>query len=256
VERAIRFFKDRFFAARTFHSIEHGNAQLAHFIESIANARSHPRWPDKTVAQFFEAEKPRLLALPDPLPNTDLVAPIAVDRAAFVRLDTNRCSAPHRFAGKTLTLVATDAALRLLDGAAEVAAHERCWGKNQWLENPAHRAELTAEKRAARALKGRDRLRAEIPNIDAMLERWMHVGRNLGSMVARTLRLLDDYGSAILREVITEMLEHGTHDPGAIAMFAEQRRRQLGVKPKVLTSFASHVVERDVVAQDLGGYDE
>jgi transposase len=256
VERAIRFFKDRFFAARTFHSIEHGNAQLAHFIESIANARPHPRWPDKTVAQFFEAEKLRLLALPDPLPNTDLVAPIAVDRAAFVRLDTNRYSVPHCFAGKTLTLVATDAALRLLDGAEEVAAHERCWGKNQWLENHAHRAELTAEKRAARALKGRDRLRAEIPNMDAMLERWMHAGRNLGSMVTRTLRLLDDYGGAILREVITEMLEHGTHDPGAIAMFAEQRRRQLGAKPKVLTNFASHVVERDVVAQDLGGYDE
>jgi transposase len=256
VERAIRFFKDRFFAARTFHSIEHGNAQLLHFIESIANARPHPRWPDRTIAQFFEAEKPRLLALPDPLPNTDLVAPIAVDRAAFVRLETNRYSVPHRFAGKTLTLVATDAVLRLLDGTAEVATHERCWGKNQWLENPAHRSELTAEKRAARALKGRDRLRAEIPNIDAMLERWMHVGRNLGSMVTRTLRLLDDYGGAILRDVITEMLENGTHDPGAIAMLAEQRRRQLGAKPKVLTNFAAHVVERDVVAQDLGGYDE
>jgi transposase len=256
VERAIRFFKDRFFAARTFHSVEHGNSQLALFIETVANARQHPRWPDKTIAQFFEAEKPRLLALPDPLPNTDLVAPAAVDRAAFVRLDTNRYSVPHRFAGKTLTLVASDTALRLLDGASQIAAHERCWGKHQWLENPEHRAELTSEKRAARALKGRDRLRAEIPNIDAMLERWMHLGRNLGSMVTRTLRLLDDYGGAILREVITQMLEQGTHDPGAIAMFAEQRRRLFGVKPKVLTNFAAHVVERDVVAQDLGGYDE
>jgi hypothetical protein len=45
-------------------------------------------------------------------------------------------------------------------------------------------------------------------------------------------------------------------DPGAIAMFAEQRRRQLGLKPKVLTTFAPHVIERDVVTQDLGGYDE
>jgi transposase len=256
VERAIRFFKDRFFAARTFHSVEHGNAQLAHFIESVANARHHPRWPDKTVAQFLEAEKSRLLPLPSPLPSTDLVAPVAVDRAAFVRLDTNRYSVPHRFSGKTLTLVATDAALRLLDGAAEIASHERCSGKNQWFENPAHRAELVAEKRAGRALKGRDRLRSEIPNIDAMLERWMHAGRNLGSMVTRTLRLLDDYGGPILREVISEMLEHGTHDPGAIAMFAEQRRRQLGAKPKALTTFAAHVIERDVIAQDLGGYDE
>jgi transposase len=256
VERAIRFFKDRFFAARTFHSIEHGNVQLAAFIESIANARKHPRWPEKTVAEFWQAEQPRLLALPDPLPNTDLVAPIAVDRAAFVRLDTNRYSVPHRFAGKKLTLVATDTALRLLDGADEVASHERCWGKHQWLENPEHRAELIEEKRAARALKGRDRLRSEIPNINAMLERWMQMGRNLGSMVTRTLKLLDEYGGAILHEVVTGMLANGTHDPGAMALLAEQRRKKLGAKPKALVNFGAHVVERDVIAHDLGGYDE
>jgi transposase len=256
VERAIRFFKDRFFAARTFHSVEHGNAELAEFIHSIANTRPHPHWPEKTVAEVWQDEKPRLLALPDPLPNTDLVAPIGVDRAAFVRLDTNRYSVPYRFAGKKLTLVATDSALRLLDGAEEVAAHDRCWGRSQWLENPSHRAELIEEKRAARALKGRDRLRSEIPNINVMLERWLQVGRNLGSMVARTLKLLDDYGGPILRAVVSEMLENGTHDPGAMALMAEQRRKKSGAQPKALVNFAPHVLERDVLSHDLGGYDE
>jgi hypothetical protein len=135
-----------------------------------------------------------------------MVTPIAVDRAAFVRLDSNRYSVPPSFAGRALTLVANDTELRLLEGATEVAAHPRCWGRSQWLEDSAHRAELVAEKRVARALKGRDRLRAELPNIDAMLERWLQVGRNLGSMVTQTLRLLDDYGGVILREVLTRHL--------------------------------------------------
>lgn len=256
VERAIRFFKERFFAARTFHSIEHGNAQLAHFIETIAHPRPHPRWPERTVADLFADERPRLLSLPDAMPSTDLVAPIPVDRAAFVRLDTNRYSVPHTYASRTLTLVASDTLLRLLDGEDEVAAHARSWARNQWFELPEHRAALVKEKRAARDLKGRDRLRAEVPDIEPFFERWVAAGRNLGSMVARTIVLLDAYGAPVLREAVTEMLARGTHDPGAMAILCEQRRRRRGDRPPLIVALGDHVRERDVVPHDLGGYDE
>lgn len=256
VERAIRFFKERFFAARTFHSVEHGNAQLADFMARIAHARPHPRWPDRTVAEVFAEERARLLPLPDPLPSTDLVAPISVDRAAFVKLDTNRYSVPHVYASRTITLVANDTELRLLDGDREIARHPRSWARNDCCELPEHRAALVKEKRAARDLKGRDRLRAEIPGIEPLLERWVLAGRNLGSMVARTLGLLDAYGAPALREAIAEMLDRGTHDPGAMAILCEQRRRQRGDRPPLLFALGDHVRDRDVVPHDLGGYDE
>lgn len=89
------------------------------------------------------------------------------------------------------SVVASDTELRLLAGSEVVARHDRSWGRNQWFEKPEHRAALVKEERAARELKGRDRLRAEIPEIDILIERWVEVGRNLGSMVARTLTLLD-----------------------------------------------------------------
>jgi transposase len=256
VERAIRFFKERFFAARAFHSIEHGNAQLVDFIEQIAHRRPHPRLPDRTVADVFAEERPRLLALPDPLPETDVVAPVAVDKTAFIRLETNRYSVPPEYARRTLTLVASDASLRVLDGDREVARHPRSWGRNQWLEDPAHRAALVAQKRAARDLKGRDRLRTEVPAIEALVERWVTHGRNLGSMVSRTLGLLDAYGAAVLHDVVAEMIERGTHDPGAMAILCEQRRaRDRGPAPRIL-AFGEHVRERDVIPHDLGGYDD
>jgi transposase len=256
VERAIRFFKERFFAARSFHAIEQGNTQLSEFIDTIAHGRPHPRWPERSVAEVFAEEQARLLPLPDPLPSTDLVTVVPVDRTAFVRLDTNRYSVPHTFAGRTLTLVASDTDLRMLDGDTPVAHHPRSWGRNQWFELPAHRAALVEEKRAARDLKGRDRLRSEIPDIEPMFERWVEAGRNLGSMVARVIVLLDAYGAPIMRCALTEMLARGTHDPGAMAILCEQHRRQRGDRQTRVVAFGDHVRERDVVPHDLGGYDE
>jgi hypothetical protein len=181
---------------------------------------------------------------------------VPVDRTAFVRLDTNRYSVPHTFAGRTLTLVGSDTELRLLDGDKAVAHHPRCWGRNQWLELPAHRAALVEERRAARELKGRDRLRAEVPEIEPLFERWVDAGRNLGSMIARVMMLLDAYGAPVMRLALAEMIARGTHDPGALAILCEQQRRRRGDGPVRVIVFGDHVRERDVVPHDLGGYDE
>jgi transposase len=256
VERSIRYLKERFFAARSFHSVAHGNAQLLQFFESIAHDRPHPCWPDRRVTDVWDEERSRLLALPDPLPETDAVVPAAVDKSAFVRLETNRYSVPARYARRTLTLVAGDQLVRLLDGPDEVARHARSWGRHQTLERPEHRAALLAEKKKARDLKGRDRLRVEVPDVDGLLLRWADAGRPLGFMVSFTIQLLDAYGAAVLREVVADMLARGIHDRGAMAILCEQRRkRQHGPAPSLI-QLGAHVVERDVIPHDLGGYDE
>lgn len=257
VERAIRYLKERFFAARTFHSIAHGNAQLEEFFTSIAHERPHPRWPERRVIDVFDEERPRLLALPDPLPETDVVTPVAVDKSAFIRLDTNRYSVPPVYARRTLSLVRNDQLVRVLDGTSEVARHPRSWGRHQVIELREHRDTLLDEKRRARDLKGRDRLRVEVPDIDVLLERWVDAGRNLGSMVAHTVTLLDAYGGAVLRPVIADMVARGIHDRGAMAILCEQRRKRRSGGPAPLAlELGAHVVERDVVPHDLGGYDE
>ena len=245
-----------FFAARSFHSIAHGNAQLAEFFKSVAHERPHPRWPDRRVIDVLDQERPRLLSLPDPLPETDSVVPLSIDKSAFAKLDTNRYSVPSTYARRTLTMVADDQVVRFVDGHDEVARHPRSWGRHQTFELREHRAAIIEEKRKARALKGRERLRVEAPQIDALLERWVDAGRNLGSMVAFTIQLLDAYGAAVLREVVADMIARGTHDRGAMAILCEQRRkRRSGPAPLVL-QLGDHVVERDVVPHDLGGYDE
>lgn len=256
VERAIRYLKERFFAARSFHSVAHGNAQLGDFFATIAHERPHPRWPERRVADVFDEERCRLLKLPEPLPETETVGPVSVDKTAFVKLDTNRYSVPPSYARRTITLAADDRTVRLLDGAEEVARHERSWGRHQSIELREHRAVILEEKAKARSLKGRDRLRVEVPDIDVLLERWVDAGRNLGSMVGYTVKLLDAYGPAVMREVLADMIGRGIHDRGAMAILCEQRRKRRDGPAPMIIELGRHVVERDVVPHDLGGYDE
>jgi hypothetical protein len=119
-----------------------------------------------------------------------------------------------------------------------------------------HRAALVAERKKARDLKGRDRLRVEVPEIEGLLERWVDAGRNLGSMIGSTITLLDAYGPATLRNVVADMLARGVHDRGAMAILCEQRRRRHDGPAPLVLQLGDHVVERDVIPHDLGGYDE
>jgi transposase len=256
VERAIRYLRERFFAGRSIRSVAEGNEQLERFLTEVAHARPHPRRPDRSVAEVFAEERPRLLALPDPLPATDTVAPVEVDRCAFVRLDTNLYSVPPAYAERAVTLVSDDRTLRLLDGAALVAQHPRSWGRHQVRELPEHRDEIIQKRRAASDLKGRDRLRVLVPGIDTLIERWVSAGRNSGSVVGRTLRLLDLYGPEVLAAAATDVIARGLSDPGALDVVCEKRRKGRAAPVPVEMTLPTHIHDRDVVPHDLERYDD
>jgi transposase len=254
VERAIRFLKTRFFPARVIPSLETGNAALWQFLETVAMKRQHPTQKDKTVAEVFAEERARLLPLPEAAIPTDLVTSIPSDHTAFINFDGNRYSVESDAGNRTLRLVASDTEVRLLDGERVVGRHARSWARGHTIEVPEHRAELTAKKSGAREGKGRDRLRAEIPHIDELLRLWLEDGRYVGSRIARTCKLLDLYGAAVLTEAVEELLAKKSHDYGALAILCEKRRtRPRRVLPIEL---APHVVDRDVIPHDLGGYDD
>jgi len=256
VERFIRYVKGRFFAARHIRDVAHGNQQLLEFLAEIAHERSHPRLAGQTVADVFEDEQQRLLPLPDVMPPIESVTPVNVDVQGFVNLDTNRYSVPSRHAPGTLSMVSTDAMLSFFDGDDEVASHVRCWGRKQTLEKAEHRTELIAERQAARGVKGRDRLRVEVPDIDVLLERWMDREYNMGSMVTRTIKLLDAYGGRVLCAAVDEMIASELVDMGALAVLCERHRKRDGGDVMPVIELAPHVQECDVVPHDLGGYDE
>jgi transposase len=254
VERGIRYLKTRFFPARVIPSLEAGNAALWHFLENVAMKRQHPVHKQRTVAEVFAEEKQRLLPLPAATIPTDLVTSVPADKTALVSFDANRYSVPPEAANRILTLVANDLEVRLLDRDRVVATHARSWAKNTVVENPAHRAAIVASKPGARDGKGRDRLRAEVPRAEELMRRWLEDGRNVGSLVASAQRLLDLYGTRVVAAAVEDLLAKGSHDVGALSILCEQRR----TKPRRIlpVQLGPHVVDRDVIQHDLGGYDD
>ena len=256
VERAIRYLRDRFLAGRTILSVDDGNQQLQQFIADIAHPRPHPVLAPRTVADVFAEERTRLLPLPNPLPPTDQVVPVHVDTQAFVRFDTNRYSVPPQYAGRTLTLVADDVRLRILDGATEVASHPRGFGRRQIIENPEHRATLVRERRAAADLKGRDRILTVAPAFAAILDRWALGGRSLAIHVTRAIKLLDLYGDEVFAAAVAEIAERGLRDVGALAVACDRIRRDRHRPVPVDITLPAHIEDRDIVPHDLETYDD
>jgi len=255
VERAIRFFRSRFLAGRTIVSIEQGNREVRTFIDDIANKRPHPTLRDRTVEACLADERERLLPLPAVQPSLEQVVPVAVDKTASVRFDRNIYSVPSRYVSQTLTLAADDKQVRLLDGELQVACHERSWGRRQRVTDPEHRAELLRHKRGAARGAGRGRLQQAVPAIEQLFERWVDAGRNVGSMTAQTLKLLDLYGAELLAKAVDHAIERGTSDPGALAQVCEQHRCRQRMPVPIDIELGDHVPDREVIPHDLERYD-
>jgi hypothetical protein len=93
-----------------------------------------------------------------------------------------------------------------------------------------------------------------IPRADDLFQRWLEDGRNVGSLAASTTKLLDLYGASVLASAVDALLAKGSHDLGALAILCEQKR----TKPRRVLpiELGAHVVDRDVIPHDLGGYDD
>mgnify|MGYP006286727321 CR=1 FL=1 len=255
VERAVRYLRDRHFAGRVITSVHGGNEQLLQFLSTTSLDRPHPTIAGRTVGQVLAEERERLLPLPATTPDTDLVRPVAVDKTACIRFDTNTYSVPPEHVGKTLVVAASDTCVRVLAGTAQVARHERCWGRRQLIEDPAHRAAILEHKRAAADLKGRDRLRAVCPQIDQLYTVWLDSGHNLGSLTARAIKLLDLYGDDLFTAAAGELVSRGLRDVSALGQICEQMRRAADKPVPLDVPLSSHVPDRDVIPHALEDYD-
>ena len=171
VERAIRHIREAFFAARQWRDLDDLNAQAAAWCQGQAADRPCPEDRSISVREAFAQEQPKLLALPEnPFP-TDERKPVSANKTPYVRFDLNDYSIPPTHVQRTLTVVASPTEVRVLDGAAVIAAHARSYDKGEQVEDPAHVAELTARKRQARQHRGTDRLAQAAPNSAELLAR-------------------------------------------------------------------------------------
>ena len=250
VERAIRYARDSFFAARSWRDIDDFNAQAQAWCEGIAAERPWPEDTSMSVRAAFEKERSSLIALPgDRFPAHEQVE-VAIGKTAYARFDLNDYSVPHTHVKRTLVVIATLHEVRILDGADVIATHPRSFDKGACNEIPEHIAELARHKRHARRLRGQDRLVQAAPNSERLLADAAKRGSNLGAIVSALLRLLSEYGAAELEAGIDEALKRGVPHPNAVRQSLTRRREQQNKPPPVPVDLPKDPRVRDIAVRD------
>jgi len=258
VERAIRFARDAFFAARTFRDIEDLNAQAADWCQGSAADRSCPEDRARSVRSVFAEEQPHLLALPDnPFPAEERIE-VKVGKTPYARFDWNDYSLPHTHANRTLSVLATLETVRILDGHAVIATHARTFDRGAQVEVSAHVEALVAHKRAARAHRAQDRLHHAAPSAQPLFLRAAERGAHLGSLTRGLLQLLDSHGATALETAIAAALTEDAAHLSAVRHFIDQHAHARGQAPPIAVVLPQdpRLQTLSVRAQALSDYEQ
>ena len=258
VERAIRYIRSAFFAAREFRDLADLNAQADTWCAGQSLERPCPQDKSMTVREAFLLEQPYLLALPDnPFPSEEVVV-VKAGKTPYVRFDLNDYTIPHTHVQRSLTVRASVTTVNVFDGALRLSSLPRSYDKGRQIEEPAHIAELVASKRAARRHRGMDRLAHAAPASTELLVQAGKRNGNLGTITMALLRLLDRFGAVELQAAIMEALGRDAPHPNAVRLALERRREEQQRPPPVTTMLSEHAQTRDVTVQAhrLDSYDQ
>jgi transposase len=258
VERAIRYVRESFFAARTYADLDDLNAQADQWCIGEAADRPSLSVPDVRVGEAFLRERSQLIPLPENPFSTDEVVLVKVGKTPYVRFDLNDYSIPYTAVMRMLTVRATPERVRVVDGAALLADHPRSYDRGAQIEDPAHVATLVAYKRQARQHRTTNYLLQAVPASHELLMRAAARGSNLGALTAGLLRLLERYGATELQAAIEETVECAAPHPNAVRLALERRREARLAPPPIVVTLPAHVREKDAIVQPhrLDSYDQ
>jgi hypothetical protein len=257
VERAIRFVRDRFFAARAFKDLDHLNAQATTWCLEEAALRGCPEDRDRSVQAVFTEERPHLLPLPDnPFPTEERLEGIA-RKTPYLRFDLNDYTIPHTHLGRPLEILATLERVRVVEGYQTIADHPRCFDRGQQIEEPAHLEALVAHKRAGRAHRALDRLHHAAPGSKGLFKLAAERGVHLGVLTRGLLQILDTHGADALAQAIDAALAENAAHLSAVRHFIDAHLAARGAPPPVAVTLPNdprvHVTVR---AHDLRDYEQ
>ena len=249
VERAIRYVRESFFAARSFADLDDLNTQAEQWCAGQAADRPCPEDTAISVRDTFASEQPHLLALPEnPYPTDEQLA-VTARKTPYVRFDLNDYSIPHTHVQRMLMVRADPVRVRVLDGGEVLADHPRSYDRKAQVEDPAHINSLVAHKRRARHHRGIDHLAKAVPASRDLLIRAAERGANLGTITAALLRLLDRYGAAELQAATLVALAGEVPHPNAVRLALECRREANNKVPPVAACLPPHVKQKDTPVQ-------
>jgi len=258
VERAIRYVRDNFIAARSFSSFEDINRQADKWSMTFALERAWPEDRGQSVAEALERDRAALRPLGEnPFPCYER-REVHVGKTPYVRFDLNDYSVPHTHTRRTLVVLADLHTVRILDGNTELAQHARSFDRGRQIEEAHHIETLAEQKRHARKARTTDVLARAAPSSARLLQRLAEQHQALGRHASELLDLLRTYGAAKLEAAIKEALAADAPHPQAVRHVLERDREASGGVAALPLPLRPdpRLDGLDFTPQSLGDYDE
>jgi transposase len=138
VERPFRYIREDFFLARSFRDLEDLNAQLRHWLDTVANPRVHAT-TRRVVSEAFVEERPALRPLPLLPYRAVLTLERRVSHEGMVSVGGNLYSVPDTTRRRVLEVHSLADEIRILENGVPIARHAPLEGRGQTRVDPAHR---------------------------------------------------------------------------------------------------------------------
>ncbi len=215
VERPFHHIENNFYPGRTFADLADLNAQAADWCARVN--RTFHKGCKAVPDDLFAIERPLLKPLPLHIPEPMEIHPRKVDVEGFVRLHTNRYSAPEESIGLDIDVHETETKVILVHRHQRLFEHEKlAAGLGRRVLAEAHRRRW-ARVQAPGPSKEELALRASGPSMATLCEalRTRHGGQALRAM-RRLHRIWLDYPSEVVASAIERAVAHDLVDPDRI----------------------------------------
>jgi transposase len=179
VERPFRYIRQDFFLARRFRNLADLNAQLRHWLDTVANARVHGTTQRRVDAHFAE-ERPSLQGLPAAVFNAVIRLERRVSHEGLVSVGGNYYSVPDRTRKRILEVHSLAHEVHIFEDGELLAIHPVLEGRRQT-------SLLSGHRQARRRLQSSQPIAPLAPRVHAVVQRALsfydQVGRHLAQQV-------------------------------------------------------------------------
>jgi hypothetical protein len=146
VERPFRYIREDFFLGASYRNLDDLNAQLRHWLDTVANPRVHAT-TQRVVNEVFAEEKPALKPLPLAPYRAVLKLERRVSHEGMVSVGGNLYSVPDTTRRRILDVHVLADAIQIFEDGMLVATHMPLEGRDQKRLDPAHRKILPPRHR-------------------------------------------------------------------------------------------------------------
>jgi hypothetical protein len=255
VENAVGYIRSSFLAGREPGSAEAMNPALAHWRDTVANARVHGTTGRRPADLFEQAGKGAMKPLPAGHHSCTVDRVVPVSSRFRVAVDTNHYSVPSQFASRKLLLrLSAERVSLYAEGHGLVADHPRCYGHRQQIVRPERERELLLRTRHARDQRLLSRFLTLGSQAEAYLSGLREKRPDWRGHVRRINALVEIHGRDRVARFLTDACEHHAFSSEYVLNLLEADKRVLP-EPGALHLTRGHdLLELDVPDPDLDIY--